>query len=398
MDPITDKPAVPPAEGEKPAAAPAAAPEATPAASAAGEAPIAPTAAVETPKADDKKEGEGEGEKKEEDKKEASFRIRFAQGKTFEDSYFIAEDKGEFRAVKASRIIPVPVQEKIIKTIAATGKPPEDVVTPSEIIEQMTGQGVNSLESFETAATQLETSASKMVKKAGMMAWNESEVPAPAKAGEKPLMAVQESEMEAGKKLQPLPNGVHSPVKQYYGRLPSSSGIGGAPNVAINPQSSTNVKDKIDFMRRALEEMKAQKDAAEDKAKKAEDKASMLEKKDEDKESSSLLESIVKDLLAKKLITDKDEQAAISALAKVERKSLAAVASLLKLLGKTEKSDAGMEAKPSPFGGAPKPAPVAPGAEKQPKASMTLPPSFLSENEPDAGNGQAFLAKYWDAK
>jgi hypothetical protein len=400
MDPIaTPAPAAAPEKPVLPtpaAAAPAAAP-----------APIAPAAAVETGKEHEKKETKEE-EKKEEAKKEAAFSIRFAQGKTFTDSYFVAEEKGEFRAARASRIIPVPVQEKILKCLAATGKPPEDVITPTEIIDQMTSQGVNSLESFEGAVTALEANASILSRKAGMFAWNESEVekPAKVKAGEMPMMSMDMKEFKDGQKMHPAPSGTSSKTKQYFGRLPGAAG--GEPTVAINPQSSANVKDKLDFMRRALEEMKQQKDEAVAKADSAEKKVGEMEKGNEDKESAGLMESIVKDLIAKKLASEKDEQGLVAALAKIDRKNLAAVASLLKLLGKSEgsamggglpgaKPAVGMEPKPAPFGGAKPAAPF--GAEQHPKASMSvLPPTFLNENEPEVGNGSAFLAKYWDAK
>ena len=399
MDPIAT-PA--PADQLKPA--PLAAAPAAPAPAAA--APLTPAASVETDKKDEKKETKAE-EKKEEAKKEAAFSIRFAQGKTFNDSYFVAEEHGEFRAARASRIIPVPVQEKILKCLAATGKPPADVITPTEIMDQMTGQGVNSLETFDAAVTALEANASVLARKAGMFAWNESEVekPAKVKAGEMPLMSMDMKEFKDGQKMHPVPSGTSSKVKQYYGRLPSAAG--GEPTVAINPQSSTNVKDKIDFMRRALEEMKNKLDKSEGEAKAAKDKVGMMEKGNEEKESAGLMESIVKDLIAKKLASESDEQGLVAALAKIDRKNLAAVASLLKLLGKSEgsamgqmpgaKPAGGIGAKPAPFGGAKPAAPF--GAEQLPKVSMSsLPPTFLNENEPEVGNGSAFLAKYWDAK
>ena len=398
MDPKIEKPVVTPAPGTEPLPPQPAAPLA--ATSAAKPFEGKETAAEES--AEKKAE-----EKKDEAKKEAAFTIRFAQGKTFKDSYFVAEEKGEFRAVSSSRIIPVTVQNKILKCLAATGKPPEDVITPTEIIDQMVGQGVNSLETFETATVALETSASAMVRKAGLFAWNESEVKTEKGDPKKPLSAVQQSEFEAGKKMHPVPSGTSSKVKQYYGRLPGSAG--GEPTVAINPQSSTNVKDKIDFMRRALEEMKGKVEKAEGEAKEAKEELGGLKKGNEDKETSGLIESIVKELQGKKLITEKDEQAAVAALSKIDRKNLAAVASLLKLLGKSEGSAMGampgaapalgMDAKPSPFGGKPA-APANPfGAEQHPKASMkAVPPTFLNENEPDMGNGSAFLAKYWDAR
>jgi hypothetical protein len=402
MDPIVT-PA--PADATKPVPAPVAAP-----APEAAAAPIAPAAAA---KPWEGKEGKAEeaaekkDDKKPEDKKEAAFTIRFAQGKTFNDSYFVAEEKGEFRAAKASRIIPVVVQNKILKCLAATGAPPEDVITPTEIIEQMTGQGVNSLETFDTAVVALEANANLMTKQAGMMAWNEAEVKTEKGNPKEPLMAMQMSEFKAGQKMHPVPSGTSSKTKAFYARLPGSAG--GEPTVAINPQSSTNVKDKIDFMRRALEEMKGKVDMAEGKAKAAEEKVGVMEKGNEDKETSGLMESIIQDLIGKKLLTEKDEQAAVAALSKIDRKNLAALASFLKLLGKSEgsamggglpgaKPAIGMEAKPAPFG---KPAaPANPfGAEQHPKASMrAVPPTFLNEDEPDMGNGSAFLAKYWDAR
>ena len=402
MDPI-----VTPADATKPVPAPVAAP--APAPEAAPAAPIAPAAAAKPWEGKESKAEEAAEKKeddKKDDKKEAAFTIRFAQGKTFNDSYFVAEEKGEFRAAKASRIIPVSVQTKILKCLAATGQPPEDVITPTEIIDQMTGQGVNSLETFDTAVVALEASASLMTKQAGMMAWNESEVKTEKGNPKEPLMSMQMSEFKAGQKMHPVPSGTSSKTKAYYARLPGSAG--GEPTVAINPQSSTNVKDKIDFMRRALEEMKGKVDKAEGEAKEAKDKIGMMEKGNEDKETSGLMESIIKELITKKLLTEKDEQAAVAALSKIDRKNLAGLASFTKLLGKSEgsamgdmpgaKPAIGMEAKPAPFG---KPAaPANPfGAEQHPKASMrAVPPTFLNENEPDMGNGSAFLAKYWDAK
>jgi hypothetical protein len=151
---------------------------------------------------------------------------------------------------------------------------------------------------------------------------------------------------------------------------------------------------KIDLLRRALEQ--AQAEAKDEKAKAdlaIGDKNKMVKEKD-DSEHSGLMESIVKDLVGKKLIDQKDEQAAIAALAKVEKKSLAQVAELLKLLGKGSK-----EMGPAPMPGAEKPAPMF-GAEKQPKisASVVL-PTFLNEKtETDIASAPSFMSKYWDAK
>lgn len=341
----------------------------------------------------EKKEKEEKAKKEKEDKakKKSSFNLRFVQGKTFTDSYFVAEKAGEFRAVKASRIIPLPVQTKILKTLAATGKPPEDVVTPTDIVEQLTSQGVDSLETFEEAAAVLEADASVMAKKAGMMAWNEQEIQSPrVKAGDAPISAVQSSEVEAGKRFHPVNRPISSKTKQYYGRLPSAAG--GETTNALNPQS--NFKDKIEFMRKALEEMKVDKEVAEDKAFKAENEKNKMIGDKESSDTSDLIESIVKDLTGKKLLDSKSEQEAIGLLSKIDRKSLPSIAPLFKLLGKAEKADKidspalGSEDKAPMFGG-----------EKPPKTSAArVFPSFLPENEPDTVSGAGMLAKYWDAK
>jgi hypothetical protein len=364
------------------AAAPAPAPE-TPVKEAA-KTVVAESKAEE--KAEEKKEEKAE-EKKEEAKKEAGFNIHFIEGSTFDKSYFVAQDKGEFRPVKASRIIPADVQAKIVRALATTGKPPEDVVTPAEVIDQMLAQGVNDIPTFEAAVKDLTTAAS-LRKTAGAdlaMAWNAAEVPAPAKAGEAPLMSMQKSEAEAGRKAIPLPSGSSSPVRQYYGRLPGSSATGAEVTNAMNKQS---MRDKIDFMRKALEEMKAKNEELENKAKEFKGKAEGLEKEKADAGNNAMLESIVKDLLAKKLLDMKDEQSAISALAKIERKSLPQVAALLKLLGKSEKA-----AVPPMLGHEEKKPPM--GEEKVAKSSTVVLPQFLNENETDPVSGADFLSKYW---
>ena len=362
-------------------------------------APVAAEAAVEPPPlvtAEDKP------------KATASFGIRFVQGTSFDNSYFVAEDGKAFLAVKASRIIPKPVQDKIIHALATTKAAPVDVVTPTEIVDQLVGQGVNTLATFKAAMLELEANATEEAatpgtpatpaitpavegteKTAGMMAWNESEVmKTKVKAGDAPVVAFME-ETPSPK----VPSGTSSKVKQFYGRLPASAAGGAAPANALNPNSA--MMAKIDLLRRALEQ--AQAEAKDEKAKAdlaIGDKNKMVKEKD-DSEHSGLMESIVKDLVGKKLIDQKDEQAAIAALAKVEKKSLAQVAELLKLLGKGSK-DMG----PAPMPDAEKkPAPMF-GAEKQPKISAAqVLPAFLNEKtETDIASAPSFMSKYWDAK
>ena len=324
----------------------------------------------------------------------AAFSMRFVQGTSFDNSYFVAEDGKGFFPVKASRIIPVSVQNKIIHALATTKEAPADVVSPTEILEQIQSQGVNTIEAFKAAMLELEASAKESeagtTKQAGMMAWNESEVmkiklPKPE---EGPLMASVEAEAEAGKKMHPAPHQVPSKVKQYYGRLPSAGG--GQTTQALNPNS--HLLEKIEILRHALEEQKNLADAAKLEAENAKGEKDKLVKDKEDGEHSSLMESIVKDLVGKKLIDSKDESQAISLLSKVEKKSLAHVASLLKLLSKGGK---GMDMMPALEAEGKKP-PF--GEEKQPKTSAQLPPVFLNEREPDIAAAPSLLAKFWDAK
>jgi hypothetical protein len=324
----------------------------------------------------------------------AAFSMRFVQGTSFENSYFVAEDGKNFLAIKASRIIPVSIQNKIVHALATTKEAPADVVSPTEILEQVQAQGVDTLESFKSAMAALEASAKETetgtAKTAGMMAWNESEImkiklPKPE---EGPLMASMEAEAEAGRKMHPAPHQVPSKVKQYYGRLPSAGG--GQTTQALNPNS--HLLEKVEILRRALEEQKNLADAAKAEAESAKGETSKLLKDKEEGEHSGLMESIVKDLVGKKLIDSKDEPQAISLLAKVEKKSLAHVASLLKLLSKGGKGAdmlpmADAEGKKPPF-----------GEEKQPKTSAQLPPVFLNEREPDIAAAPSLLAKFWDAK
>lgn len=206
-------------------------------------------------------------------------------------------------------------------------------------------------------------------------------------------MASMSSEAEAGQKMHPLPSGKPSKVKQYYGRLPGAAG--GDTTQALN-KNSTLLLEKIELLRRALEEQKAKADEAEAKADKAMGEKDKLVKEKDDSEHSGLMESIVKDLVGKKLIDMKDEQQAISLLSKIERKSLANVASLLKLLAKGGKDAGPALPAPAPVGDAKKPPML--GDEKQPKASVNLPPTFLSENEADIASAPSFIAKYWDAR
>ncbi len=334
----------------------------------------------ETP-AEEKAEAKAEEKVEKAEEKKAAFNIHFVKGDTFDKSFFVAEDNGDFHAVKSSRIIPVEYQTRILRALASTGRAPEDVASPSDLIEQMLSQGVNSIASFRAATDAMAAQSSR--KTAGFFAMSESEIPAPAKAGEAPLMASMQSEAEAGRKALPLPAGSSSPVRQYYGRLPGSAAGGQEPVKALNPQS---MRDKVDFMRHALEELKAKNEMLEEKAKSAEKEADGLKKEKEDAGANMMLESVVKDLLAKKLIDAKDEQAAISALAKIDRKCLPQVVSLLKLLGKAEKGgmSADLEEK-KPFA----------GPEKVAKASVVIPRQFLNENEPDVVNGMDFLANNW---
>jgi len=338
---------------------------------------------------------------------EASFGIRFVQGTSFDNSYFVAEDGKAFQAVKASRIIPKPVQDKIIHALATTKAAPTDVVTPTEIVEQLVGQGVNTLATFKAAMLELEANATEesatpatpatpvpaaegTEKTAGMMAWNESEVmKTKVKAGDAPVVAFKE-ETPSPK----VPSGTSSKVKQFYGRLPAAAAGGAAPANALNPNSAV-MMEKIDLLRKALEQAQAEAKDAKNVADKAVGEKDKMVKEKDDSEHSGLMESIVKDLVGKKLIDVKDEQAAVAALAKVEKKSLAQVAELLKLLGKGSKD---MGAAPMP-GAEPKKAPMF-GEEKQPKISAAaVLPSFLNEkSETDIASAPSFMSKYWDAK
>lgn len=330
-----------------------------------------------------------------------AFSIRFVQGTSFDNSYFVAEDGKQFLAVKASRIIPASVQNEILTALATTQEAPSNVVNPTDIVGQLNTQ-VDSLETFKTAMLDLENACKAentgTAKTAGMMAWNESEVQSPkVKAGDAPVVAWMTAEAEAGMKAHPAPHQIPSKTKQFYGRLPGAAG--GAPTAALNPQSALLV-EKIDLLRKALEEQKAKTDMFEEKAKGAEAKVGEMEKGKEDGEHSGLMESIVKDLVAKKLIDAKGEQEAISLLSKIERKSLPQVASLLKLLGKSGMGAGGPGAAPMPpmpaLGMEEKKSPF--GEEKAPKASLQVPPAYVEEKGSDIASAPSFMARYWDAK
>ena len=338
-------------------------------------------------KAEEKKEEKAEEkEEKAEEKKEASFNIHFVEGKSFDTSYFVADNGEDFRAVKASRVIPANVQALILRSLADTNESPKDIVTPDEIVEQMKSQGIDSLEKFDDAVESLVTEASRIKKEAGLMAWNEAEVPKAKlpKAADGPTQSVLESEVAQGQKAHPLPKGKPSKVKQYYGRLPGAAG--GDPERAINPQSSI-MHEKIDLLRKSLEEEKNRADKAEAFGKGVVEEKDKLVKDNDDKNQSNIMESIVKDISAKGLLDSKKEQSAISALSKIDKKSLPHLAAFIKLLGKGKEDMVDAISPPAKL-----------GEEKLPKVSTFVLPQFLNETEPETSSAPSLMAKYWDAK
>lgn len=329
-------------------------------------------------------------EEKQEEKPEIpTFSMRFIKGSTFENSYIVADDGTKFSARKISRIIPKDIQKKIISSIAETGNPPADIVTPDEILSQLSEQGVDSVEKFDTAMNELEAQAKKaeasIEKKAGMMAWNEAEIP-PAKLGKPsdgPIYSVMADEVKAGQKLHQLPKGQPSKVRDYYGRLPGAAG--GDVTTSLNPQAA--LLEKVEFLRKALEEAKLEAEDAKNKAKMAEETSNKLMQEKAESENVAVIESLIKELKGKNLLSEEDEDAAIRALSKLDKKSLSGVAALIKLIGK--KAGMGMQESSKPS-----------AEEKSPKLSAAshIPPSFMKEDEPTIATAPSYLAKYWDAK
>jgi len=354
-----------------------------------------------------------------------AFRISYIlnREKGFSESYFVAQSGDEIRARRMDKVIPASVQTAILASIKSTGKAPENIVSPSEIVEELNRQGVNSLELFDQAMTDMETKAHTLTRTAAsnqgapLYALNTAESkPASFGSGSDPLVALDTK----GAVEVPLTGSTNkSVVGKYYQKAFSGAGNETVTN-ALNPKSSINdaievakLRDQIAVYkkaaldaRKAAEEMKAEADKAKADTEVAHKELGDLKEKDEKSQTSEKLDSIVDELVSKKLISEKDEKVAIGHLSKIDAKSLPHVSALIGMLGKSSESDDvgdlfGDSSKPKgatpPALPAPKPAAGAFGGlgGLGKKSASVIPQPFVKPNS-GADDDVTWLSQNWD--
>ena len=250
--------------------------------------------------------------------------IKYHEGNTFEDSYFVATEGDETKVVNASRVIPAEVQERIA---AAEEKNEEanDILSPEEAIEEIKKLSNNTMEGFKAWAATLPKVLVKAasLEKKGEWAINEAEIPKQPKVSQEdgPEKAVSVEEADKGLKDSPLPTGKGSKVKQYYGRLPGQAV--GTPDNSLNLHSDIATKYKLTVT--ALEEEKAKNemlvkkldDVSKEKGKIENDFGKMKDDKDVAKKKTAI-DEIVKALK----LDEEAKKDAVDMLSKVDVKAL----------------------------------------------------------------------------
>lgn len=219
-----------------------------------------------------------------ESKKEAKkmgLTAKYVKGKTFDDSYFVFDDGKDTVKVKASEIIPLDVQKRILEN-------DENIVSPEEISNQIVKFSEGSMEKLTNEVLpSLVKSASKrnesFVKKAEW-SWSEEEVPTKLPKPGEVTISVNKEEIPKAKSEPGTP----VKIKQFFGRLPSK-GVG-EPTQSINIQSSVDqdeiIKAKIEMLKKAIEEEK-------EKREKAEKELAALKEEKEKKDKSEVIEEII---------------------------------------------------------------------------------------------------------
>ncbi|MHA1303731.1 MAG: hypothetical protein ACTSPI_08520 [Candidatus Heimdallarchaeaceae archaeon] len=216
-------------------------------------------------------------------------KIRYEQGNTLENSYFIAEEEGRSLKIKASDFMPLEAQ-RLIKA-----KKEDQVITPDEAIKQMEEEyksfdelrkayikarvanrialkkeqakeqskkeakkEIKDKAKKETKKQEKQTKAS-LKRKAYDDGWaiDRSEIPKDVgKRVKEPVMSVNDKEVASDKKQQPIKTVSNPKVKKYYNRLPSKS-IGAEPTMSVDRKSSKVIKAlnaKLEDLKNKLEE------------------------------------------------------------------------------------------------------------------------------------------------
>jgi predicted nucleic acid-binding Zn-ribbon protein len=285
-------------------------------------------------------------------------KIAYHQGETFDKSYFVATDGKDVKVISAIRVIPAEVQTAI-KAAEEKGEEAKEILSPEEAaaeIEKACGGTMEGFVEFSKSLPKLTREAD--LKREAEWAINEAEIPKVEmpKKGEGPFMSVAKDEVEKTD----MPSDRGSKVKQYYGRLPSSTM--GPQEQAINQQSSVN--DKYKLVVKALEEEKEKvKTLSTDLGKKDEEIGKLKEEKDVG-QKKGLITSLMGALKKLGPVDAEDEKTAVDMLTKADPKALNIVLDVLKLLA----GDGGPEKLPGAPGlpGVPGMPPMPP----KPKASL----------------------------
>jgi len=271
--------------------------------------------------------------------------------KGFDDSYFVATQGDEMRMFKMSKVYPVALQARMLEHYASTkGELPSDIKSPHTILAELSAQGMNSLELFDAAMSDLEhqaveanqsqppiTQTATVVKTAApvaepLQAMNTAEIKKDkVKAGDVPVVAVKSDDKPAA-----IPGDKSKGHGGEYGsKMWPKTTDQQAPMVAINRKGSvleTSLKDTVRELRSRLAAVEVERDTAKAEAsdsKKALDTAMGDAAKRENVEK---LDSLVEDLESKGLISEGQESEAIALLTKIDTKSLPHLIKLLELI------------------------------------------------------------------
>lgn len=298
---------------------------------------------------------------------------KYIKGRTFEDSYFVfrGSNNDEVIKVKASSILPISVQNRILN---------EDptVVTPNEIIDQIIKM---SSSSYEKLVNEVLPS---LVKRASLengfhkeaeWSWAEDEIPSvkTPKPSEGAIFSVDTEEIPKTEST----SGPSVKVKQYFGRLPNK-GVS-EPSQTLNVQSSQNslIKQKIDLLKKALEEERKKREDAEKEL------ATMKEKV-ERKDKAEVIEELIEKLTSITEIDDEQKTKITELLNKFALPQLGILRQLFDIMAEkkeTEKTDevARKSLSPEPISLSVKQPPVSETPKVKKEAS--IPQIFISSDE-----------------
>jgi hypothetical protein len=185
--------------------------------------------------------------------KGGSMKISYQAGNTFHDSYFIAEEGEERRKVRASRIVPVDVQQLELEN-------PDTVITPEEAIEQMSKEA-STLAEFDRFVIRHMRLARKASQEPAIVAMKEEGKR--EKPGKLDEVDMSLDSKDVSKDRPKLPTDGKSDVAKLYGRLPGKKV--GEPEQSLDLKSSVNeIK-----LQAKVEELTSQLETLTKKAKEA---------------------------------------------------------------------------------------------------------------------------------